>query len=194
MLSNKVEGKSHSSALAHEHPAVFGIYTERNKAELAIELLKLNEFKNTEISVLWPHNNDRRDIVALPATKALQGAEIGGGAGAVIGGVLGWLSGIGLLAVPGAGAVLVAGPIGAILFAATTGAGLGALLGALSGMGVETTQAEHFYGRLHKGDILLSVHCEQPGRLMRAKELLVETGAEDVYSPRHPQPAKHLSA
>ena len=164
-------------------PAVYGIFTERSKAELAVALMKSKEFKSTEISVLYPHANDRRDLVEVPTTKALQGAEIGAGAGAVIG-VLGWLSGIGLLAVPGLGAMIAAGPIAALLVTVGAGAGAGVLLGTLSGMGIPDKEAEHFHGRLHKGDILISVHTLDAERLLQAKEIMVQTGAEDVYSAR----------
>ncbi len=164
-------------------PAVFGIFTERSKAELAVALLKANEYKGTEISVLYPHANDRRDLVEVPTTKALQGAEIGAGAGAVIG-VLGWISGIGLLAVPGIGALVAAGPIAALLLTVGAGTGAGVLLGTLSGMGIPDKEAERFHGRLHKGDILLSVHTPDSERLIQAKEIMVQTGAEDVYSAR----------
>ena len=164
-------------------PAVYGIFTERSKAELAVAMLKAKEFKGTEISVLYPHANDRRDLVEVPTTKALQGAEIGAGAGAIIG-VLGWLSGIGLLAVPGLGAMIVAGPIAALLMTVGAGAGAGVLLGTLSGMGIPDKEAEHFHGRLHKGDILMSVHTPDAERLQQAKEIMVQTGAEDVYSAR----------
>jgi hypothetical protein len=53
-------------------------------------------------------------------TKSAEGAVAGGGTGAVIGGALGWLAGIGMLAIPGAGPFIAAGPIVATL------AGMGA--------------------------------------------------------------------
>ena len=53
------------------------------------------------------------------------GAATGAGIGAVIGGLGGLLVGMGVLAIPGIGPVLAAGP----LVAALTGAGVGALTG-----------------------------------------------------------------
>lgn len=43
-------------------------------------------------------------------TKAPEGASAGAGGGAVLGGALGWLAGIGALALPGVGPLIAAGP------------------------------------------------------------------------------------
>jgi hypothetical protein len=49
---------------------------------------------------------------------------------------LGWLVGIGALAIPGVGAFIAAGPIMAALARAGVGAAVGGLSGALIGMGM----------------------------------------------------------
>jgi hypothetical protein len=49
-------------------------------------------------------------------------------------------------------------------------------------MGIPEFEAKRYEGHLQKGGILLSVHCETPGEIMRAKEVLKTTGAEDVSS------------
>ena len=53
------------------------------------------------------------------------------GTGAVLGGGLGWLAGIGALAIPGLGPFIAAGPIMAALSGAALGGTLGGLTGAL---------------------------------------------------------------
>ena len=60
-------------------------------------------FRNTDISVLFPENVGTKDFAMDKGTKAPEGAATGAGSGAVVGGTLGWLAGIGALAIPGLG-------------------------------------------------------------------------------------------
>jgi hypothetical protein len=52
----------------------------------------------------------------------------------------------------------------------------------LIGMGIPEFEAKRYEGRLQKGGILLSVHCDTSDEINRAKEVLKATGAEDVSS------------
>ncbi|MHB8501674.1 MAG: DUF3341 domain-containing protein, partial [Candidatus Acidiferrales bacterium] len=59
---------------------------------------------------------------------------------------------------------------------------VGGFTGALIGMGIPEFEAKRYEGRLSKGGILLSVHCDTAGQITRAKEVLNSTGAEHVSS------------
>ncbi len=115
-------------------------------------------------------------------TKAPEGTATGATSGAVIGGGLGWLAGIGALAIPGLGPLIAAGPIVAALAGAGAGGVLGGLIGALVGMGIPEYEAKRYEGRVKEGGILLSVHCDDSNWTKRAKEILERTGADDVSS------------
>src|SRR2546427_7792091 len=56
-----------------------------------------------------------KDLITEKSTKAPEGATAGAGSGVLIGGALGWLAGIGALALPGLGPFIAAGPIMASL-------------------------------------------------------------------------------
>ena len=62
------------------------------------------------------------------------------------------------------------------------GEAVGGVTGALIGMGIPEFEAKRYEGRLQKGGILLSVHCDTSEEITRAKEVLKTTGAEDVSS------------
>jgi hypothetical protein len=47
-------------------------------------------------------------------------------------------------------------------------------------MGIPEYEAKRYEGRLQKGGILMSVHCDTSDEIKRAKEILERTGAEDV--------------
>jgi hypothetical protein len=62
------------------------------------------------------------------------------------------------------------------------GGAVGGFTGALIGMGIPEFEAKRYEGRLKKGGILLSVHCDTSDEIKRAKEIMKNTHAEDVSS------------
>ena len=62
------------------------------------------------------------------------------------------------------------------------GGAVGGVTGALIGMGIPEFEAKRYEGRLQKGEILLSVHCDTAEEIKRAKEVLKSVGGEDVSS------------
>src|ERR1041384_6595926 len=168
--------------MAGKNTAAFGIYRDRVSVDSAVDALRAAEFRNTDISVLFPENEGTKDFAVQKHTKAPEGTATGATSGAVIGGGLGWLAGIGALAIPGLGPLIAAGPIVAALAGAGAGGAIGGLAGALVGMGIPEYEAKRYEGRIKKGGILLSVHSDNSDWVKRAKTILEQTGAEDVSS------------
>ena len=165
-----------------KNKSVFGIYSSRSAVENAVLALKDAGFQQSNVSVLLPENLGNREIATEKNTKAPEGAATGAGSGAVIGGTLGWLVGIGTLAIPGLGPFIAAGPIMAALAGGAVGGAVGSIGGALIGMGIPEYEAKRFEGRITKGGILLSVHSDDSAWTKRAKEVLERTGATDIAS------------
>jgi len=163
-----------------KNKSVFGIYSSRSAVENAVTALRDAGFQQSDVSVLLPENLGNREIATQKNTKAPEGATAGAGSGAVIGGTLGWLVGIGALAIPGLGPFIAAGPIMAALAGAGVGGAVGGVAGALVGMGIPEYEAKRYEGRLQKGGILVSVHCDTSEEVKRAKDILQRTGAEDI--------------
>jgi len=168
--------------MAGKNTAVFGIYPDRPSVENAVDTLRRDGFRNTDVSVLFPANEGTKDFAHQKNTKAPEGATAGAGTGIVVGGTLGWLVGIGSLAIPGLGPFIAAGPIMAALAGAGVGGTLGGIVGALAGMGIPEYEAKRYEGRVRSGGILLSVHCDDSHWTKMAKQILEETGAQDVSS------------
>jgi hypothetical protein len=160
--------------------AVFGIYRTRQNVEEAVTALKNADFRNTDISVLFSENLGTKDFAHEKHTKLPEGSSAGAGTGAVIGGALGWLTGIGALAIPGVGPLIAAGPIVSLLAGIGAGSVLGGVAGALVGMGIPEYEAKRYEGRIKEGGILLSVHCDSSEWKDRAVAILKQTGAADV--------------
>ncbi len=163
--------------------AVFGIFTTRIATENAVDSLVKSGFTAADISVLLPESlGGAREMGTEKSTKAPEGAAAGVTTGGIIGGTLGLLAGVGMLAIPGLGPFIAAGPIMAGLAGLGVGGAVGGVTGALIGVGIPEFEAKRYEGRLQKGGILLSVHCDTSDEIKRAKDLLNGMGAEDVSS------------
>jgi hypothetical protein len=162
--------------------AVFCIATSESQAESIVNELKTAGFADSDISVLFPDKTGTKDFAHEQHTKAPEGAVTGGTTLGIVGGALGWLAGIGTLAIPGIGPFIAAGPIMAALGGAAVGATVGGIAGALIGMGIPEFEAKRYEGKIRAGNILLSVHTENHMESKRAREIFEQAGAEDISS------------
>lgn len=168
--------------MADKKTSVFGIYPTLAQAERGVDALAQARFSNDDISVLAPDHQGTKDFAHEKNTKAPEGATTGVAAGGALGGTLGLLAGVGALAIPGLGPFIAAGPIMGALAGLGVGGAVGGLVGALIGMGVPEYEAKRYEGRVKDGGVLLSVHCATSDEIARAKQLLEQTGAEDIAS------------
>jgi hypothetical protein len=162
--------------------AAFGIFANRTNAEAAVDQLTLAGFSNQDISALLADKLESQQFATENQTKAAEGATAGAGVGGIVGGALGLLAGIGALAVPGVGPVIVAGPLLASLAGLGVGGTVGGLVGALVGMGIPEFEAKCYDSRLKDGGVLLAVHCATSEQVGRAREALEAGGAQDIAS------------
>jgi hypothetical protein len=144
---------------------IVGVFYSDQEAINAIEGLKDQGYNSDEISVIGKNKEDIEAVTDETGTKAPEGAATGAATGGVIGGVTGLLAGIGLLAIPGIGPILAAGPIVATLTGAAVGAGTGGLVGGLIGMGIPEIEAKQYDSYVNDGRILVLVnsHVERDG-------------------------------
>jgi hypothetical protein len=163
-----------------KNTSVFAIYSDSMQVEEAVDSLRLDGFRAADISVLLPEDSGSKALKHQKNSKAPEGAATGMGAGAMIGGALGWLVGIGALSIPDLGLLVAAGPIiGALAGAGAMGT-VGGIAGALIGLSIPEYEARRYEGRLKEGGILMSVHCDDAEWLKRAKSILSLTGAQDI--------------
>src|SRR5271163_4056173 len=146
--------------MSGKNTAVFGIYPSYSSVEMGVDGLKAAGFSNRDISALLPESAGSRDFAHEKGTKAPEGATTGAGTGVVLGGAMGWLLGVGALAIPGLGPFIAAGPIMAALAGAGAAGVVGGIAGALVGMGIPEYEAKRYEGKVKEGGILISVHSE----------------------------------
>ena len=162
--------------------AVFGIYPTRARVEMAVDKLYTHGFRPEDISILMAHTEGTKDIGVEKNSKAPEGTAAGAGSGAVVGGALGFLIGIGVVTIPGLGAVVAAGPLMALLSGVGVGGAVGGLAGAAIGAGIPEYEAKRYEGLVTNGRVLLSVHADDGEWADRAKDVLEKTGAEHISS------------
>ena len=158
----------------------YGIYPDRASFERALEALRAAGFRNSDVSAILPDRDTTKDLAHEINTKAPEGIAAGAGTGAAVGGVLGWLVGIGALVIPGIGPIVAAGPVVAALAGAGAAGATGGLVGGLIGAGIPEVEAKRYAGRLREGAYLVSVHCDDSKWAKRAEEILEGAGGRDV--------------
>lgn len=140
---------------------IVGVFQTEAAAIEAIKRLKETGYADSEISVLARQKDKLNRISDITNTDvdndAVDGAVGGAVTGGVIGGIGALLVELGVLAIPGVGPFLAAGPIAATLAGIVAGGAVGGVVGALVDMGVDKTDAEEYKTYLDRGDILVLV-------------------------------------
>jgi hypothetical protein len=136
-----------------------------------IQQLRAAKISNRHVSVLFseqPQNVEfvRRDIAI--------------GAAVATGATLSWLEGLGSLAVPGAGWLIAAGPIVAMLSSAAERGAAAAIAEALTGMGVADFEASRLERRIRSGSTLFAVQSENSEELRPARVVFDRAGAVNI--------------
>ncbi len=163
------------------HQSVYAIATSDGQAKRIVANLTRAGFPSNDISALFPYMGTSHDFSYEKDTKAPEGAVIGGTLGLLVGLLIGLLIGIGALAIPGVGPLLVVGPFLAALTGAAAGAAVGGLAGGLVGMGIPEIEARRCENRSVEGNIHISVYAETGDEVARAKEILDEAAAEEIF-------------
>lgn len=161
---------------------VVGLYDELAHAREVVQELVDAGFDRNRISLVAnanareyeryfdPEGRYRTDLEAEAGGERTEAGE-GAGIGAVVGGLGGVLMGLGLLAIPGVGPALAAGPILAGVLGAGAGAVVGGLVGALVRTGVPEEAAGHYAEAIRRGGSLVSIITEE-SRLSDAEMIM----------------------
>ena len=145
---------------------VVGLFDTFDVAQDVVRELVTHGIARENISLIA---NDAQGRYAREMGENAQNAETvgesaakGAGVGAALGGITGLLVGIGLLALPGIGPVLGAGPLAAALgtagIGAAAGAATGGIVGALTESGVPSEDANIFAEAVRRGGTLVMAY------------------------------------
>lgn len=169
---------------------VVGLFDSFAEAQQVVQDLIDGGFRREDISVVSNDESQRNQRSVGDDSNAAEGAGAGAVAGTVGGGALGLLIGAGLLAIPGIGPVLAAGPlaagigtaaatIGAGALGAGIGAATGGLIGGLVGAGVPDADAEYYAEGVRRGGTLVTVSAED-AMAGTAHDIMMRHNAVDI--------------
>jgi hypothetical protein len=149
----------------NEHLAT-RLFTDRTSAEQEYEALVARGYSAKDVNVVMTEEGRKRHfgdgaVKTELGNKALEGAGVGGGIGAVAGGTLAAIAVAATVALPGVG-LIVAGPIAAALTGAGAGAVAGGAIGALIGSGIPEERVKEYESGLKEGGIVMGVKPRTP--------------------------------
>lgn len=166
-----------------EYKRAVGVFKKREDLEDTLRALKNENFDMERVSLLARDVEGvegGREVTEKQGNEAKEGAGIGASTGTVLGGIGGFLTGVGLLAVPGVGPILAAGAeisaVASTLAGAGIGAAAGGIVGALVGLGIPEEKAKVYSDRIKAGDYLLIVsgnedEVNRAGAIMRDRHI-----------------------
>jgi hypothetical protein len=166
--------------MASRNSAAYGIFADEATAKDAVEALKASGFRANDISLMRPDNLGTKDFAHEKHTKAPEGAATGGTVAGVAASLLGYMVGTGAMSVPGLEPLAAAGPVMAALGGLGAGAIVGGITGGLVGLGIPEYEAKRYMGRIRRGGILMSVHCDDTHWAHSAVKILRRHGATDT--------------
>ncbi len=163
-----------------------GVFSTRNEAEHALHELNNSGFPMNKISVIAKDDNQDDiagvDVQDKVGNKADEGASAGALTGGVLGGATGLLVGLGALAIPGVGPIVLAGEVATALATTLAGGAIGAaaggLIGALVGLGIPEEKARNYNDRVSRGHYLVMVDGND-AEIAKAEAVLTGRGIED---------------
>lgn len=163
-----------------------GTFPTRQAAEHALNELRASGFQMDDVSVIAKDSKGSEGLGGASThghgNKADEGAKAGAATGGTVGGIAGLLVGLGLLAIPGIGPVMLAGAAGTAIATALSGGAIGAVAGGLSGallgLGIPEDQAKVYNDRVSRGDYLVVVEGSDD-QVARAESVLSHRGIQD---------------
>jgi hypothetical protein len=169
--------------IKHERRAV-GVFANRLDTENALLEIKSSGFPMDNVSVVGRNAEPDDQVAGIPVHKSIdnkadEGAVAGAVTGGALGGITGLLVGLGTLAIPGVGPVLLAGAAATTLATTLAGTAIGAggasLLGALIGLGIPDNDAKIYSDLLEQGYYLVVIDGTEY-QVRNAGEILTRKG------------------
>jgi hypothetical protein len=161
---------------ADDH-AVIAVFPDLDAAQQAVERLLKAGFPPDHISIIGKDLQSETRINGFVTTGDIAGPAAA--TGAWVGGLFGLLGGTALLFIPGAGPLLVLGPLAGAAVGAAEGALFGGAVGAILGHFVAKEHLPKYERMIAAGSYLVVAHGLEDD-VTRARQLLTDEGAADV--------------
>ena len=173
-----------------------GLFHSRNRAEKAVRDLNDSGYDMQNVSIVA---KDADQIDGIETTEEVgnkvdDGATAGALTGGALGGITGLLVGLGTLAIPGVGPILLAGAAATTIATTLAGAGIGVaaggLVGALVGLGIPEERAKVYRDSVKDGSFLVMANGT-PTEIDRVDAIMNRHGVDEfgIYDVPHTEMA-----
>lgn len=174
--------------MSEENAAVYGIFYDKELAANSYERLKAESFDEAEVTMKDPSLLGMKDLAH--DADAIEGSSTSIVVTCVaIGGIVGFISGFAFSTVTGFEAAVPAAPMVGALLGFGVGGLMGGIFDALDVRSVDEPGAKRYEGEVPEGGILVAVHCHNSDDVTRAENLLLVTGAKEVFHTPEVVPA-----
>ena len=160
-----------------EDKAVIGVFPDLDSAQAAAEKLAAAGFPTNRLSIVGKDLQSETRFNGFVTTGEVAGPAAA--TGAWVGGLFGLLAGTALLFVPGAGPLVVLGPLAAAAIGAAEGALVGGGVGAILGHFVAQQHIPKYEQFVRAGNYLLVAYGPEQN-VAQAEQVLNDSGATDV--------------
>ncbi len=170
---------------------VCAVFKEQQQIDGAVRKLLDQNVSKEHISVMGQNFQSETRISGFLTKKdvILGGLRSGAVFGSLFGSLLGLLTGVGVLFIPFVGPVVAAGPIGALLLGATSGAIAGSagagLVSVLVAVGLPEEKAAIYQTRMQAGEFLLMAEVSAD-EVSGIQTLLEGAGGQEVHTMDKP--------
>ncbi|MFN4954799.1 MAG: signal transduction histidine kinase (STHK), LytS [Aphanizomenon sp.] len=194
-----------------------GVFSNHEEVENALNQLRDYGFDMNQVSVIAKHTEDLNQRYRIGETRVEEpieanqisqeirneptrvedGAKTGIEAGGAVGGLTGLLIGLGTLAIPGIGPIMLAGAvataIATTLVGGAIGAAVGGLIGTLVGLGIPEHRARVYHDCVVDGDYLVIVDGTE-AEITRAETIFKQGGIREWEVYESPIVTRHTDS
>jgi cation transport regulator ChaB len=166
---------------------ISAVFKEQNQVDNVLRQLLDRGMPRDHISVMGKNFQSQTRIAGFITKRdvILGGLRQGALFGSFFGSLFGLLTGVGVLFIPFVGSIVAAGPIGAVLLGAASGAIAGSagagLVSALVALGMPEDKAAVYQTRLQAGEFLLMAEVPS-NRVEEFQNLMQGAGGEEIHT------------
>lgn len=182
-----------------QHKRAVGIFPTIEEAVIALTELKAAGFPMEKVSIVAkdevsPDDLAGASVKSQSSNRVEEGAEMGAFTGGTLGTLTGLLVGLGALAIPGIGPILLGGAAATALATTLAGTAIGTaaggLFGGLVGLGIPEERAQYYHDRVSIGEYLAIVDGTED-EILLASQVLSQRGIQEwnIYDTQTDNPA-----
>ncbi len=160
---------------------VLSIFTDRARAEAAVQALQQRGLANDQISVLFRHD----DVTVSPEAavaidREAEATGTGVALGGAVGGLAGLIGGLAMFSIPGLGPLFGVGVLATTIGGAALGSAAGERAAHFGTLGLPPERTGRYGAAIETGEVVLAVQTDNAQDVMTSREVLALHQADEI--------------